>query len=53
MFFLPVVNDEYESVDVPSLEGMKLISNSVEDFGKWARRSFYLSRFSLFQKERD
>ncbi|CDZ97438.1 Putative RNA methylase [Phaffia rhodozyma] len=38
VFFLPVVNDEYESVDVPTIEGMKLISNSVEDFGKWARR---------------
>lgn len=30
MFFLPVVNDEYEEVDIPVVEGMKLVANSIE-----------------------
>jgi len=30
VFFLPVVNDEYEEVDIPVVEGMKLVANSIE-----------------------
>ena len=29
---------EYKDVDIPVVPGLRLISNSSEDFGKWARR---------------
>lgn len=38
MFFLPTVTDEYQDVDIPQAEGMELIANSLQDFGKWGRR---------------
>ncbi|KAF8495862.1 tRNA guanosine-2'-O-methyltransferase [Gautieria morchelliformis] len=38
VFFLPTVNEEYAEVDVPQLEGMVVISNSLENFGAWGRR---------------
>jgi len=38
VFFLPTVTDEYQDVDVPQAEGMELIANSLQDFGKWGRR---------------
>lgn len=38
VFFLPTDNAEYSDVDVPSVPGLTLISNSSQSFGKWARR---------------
>ncbi|GAA5990901.1 hypothetical protein JCM11641_002876 [Rhodosporidiobolus odoratus] len=38
VFFLPTDNAEYSDVDIPSVPGLKLISNSSQSFGKWARR---------------
>ncbi|KDQ21877.1 hypothetical protein BOTBODRAFT_99027 [Botryobasidium botryosum FD-172 SS1] len=38
VFFLPTVTDEYEEVDVPTCEGMTLVANSMQNFGKWGRR---------------
>ncbi|GAA6029717.1 hypothetical protein JCM8097_001017 [Rhodosporidiobolus ruineniae] len=38
VFFLPTDNAEYSDVDIPSIPGLKLISNSSQSFGKWARR---------------
>lgn len=38
VFFLPTVNEEYAEVDVPRLEGMEVVANSLEDFGAWGRR---------------
>jgi len=40
VFFLPTVTDEYEEVDIHSMlcEGMKVIANSLQDFGSWGRR---------------
>jgi len=38
VFFLPTVTEDYSEVDLPSCEGMTLIGNSVQEFGKWARR---------------
>lgn len=38
VYFLPTNNEEYRDVDVPIVPGLKLISNSSQDFGKWARR---------------
>lgn len=38
VYFLPTNNEEYRDVDIPSIPGLRLISNSSQDFGKWARR---------------
>ncbi|GJJ06393.1 hypothetical protein Clacol_000584 [Clathrus columnatus] len=38
VFFLPTVNDEYKEVDIPVVEGMELVANSLENFGAWGRR---------------
>ncbi|BGP14967.1 hypothetical protein JCM10213_007230 [Rhodosporidiobolus nylandii] len=38
VFFLPTDNAEYQDVDIPSIPGLKLVSNSSQSFGKWARR---------------
>jgi hypothetical protein len=38
VFFVPTVNDEYAEVDIPLVDGMSLISNSLQDFGSWGRR---------------
>ena len=38
MFFLPTVTEEYQDVDIPICAGMEVVANSVQDFGKWARR---------------
>lgn len=38
VFFLPTVNEEYAEVDIPVVEGMKVTSNSLQDFGNWGRR---------------
>lgn len=38
VFFLPTVAEDYSPLDLPVVEGMVLVSDSVQDFGKWARR---------------
>lgn len=41
VFFLPTVHDEYDEVDIPSVEGMEEIKfgeGSVQSFGRWGRR---------------
>lgn len=38
VFFLPTVSEDYAEIDLPTCEGMRLVGNSVQDFGKWARR---------------
>jgi len=38
VFFLPTVNDDYQEVDIPVVEGMELVANSLQDFGSWGRR---------------
>lgn len=38
VFFLPTVSDEYQDVDIPIMDGMELVGNSMQDFGKWGRR---------------
>ncbi|GAA5875744.1 hypothetical protein JCM1840_003505 [Sporobolomyces johnsonii] len=38
VFFLPTNEAEYSDVDVPSVPGLRLISNTSQSFGKWARR---------------
>ncbi|CEQ43013.1 SPOSA6832_04905 [Sporobolomyces salmonicolor] len=38
VFFLPTNEAEYSDVDVPLVPGLRLISNTSQSFGKWARR---------------
>ncbi|GAA5974759.1 hypothetical protein JCM5350_001280 [Sporobolomyces pararoseus] len=38
VFFLPTNESEYSDIDVPEVPGLKLISNTSQSFGKWARR---------------
>ncbi|KAJ3724875.1 tRNA guanosine-2'-O-methyltransferase [Lentinula raphanica] len=40
VFFLPTVTDQYEEVDIYTMlcPGMKVIANSLQDFGSWGRR---------------
>lgn len=38
MYWLPTVPSEYKDSDVPALRGLKLVANSEQNFGKWARR---------------
>ncbi|KZO98892.1 RNA methylase [Calocera viscosa TUFC12733] len=40
VFFLPTITDDYQEVDVPQVEGMELVANSLQLFGHgvWGRR---------------
>lgn len=38
VFFLPTDNEDYADVDIPDLPGLTLISNTLQDYGKWGRR---------------
>lgn len=39
VFFLPTSNADYdEALDVPRVEGLRLVSNCLQDYGKWGRR---------------
>ena len=46
MFFLPTVTDEYKDVDIPACDGMSIVANSLQDFGRWGRR--VNTRFFVF-----
>ncbi|GAA5889952.1 hypothetical protein JCM8208_001178 [Rhodotorula glutinis] len=38
VFFLPTSNADYSDLDVPRVRGLRLVSNSLQDYGKWGRR---------------
>jgi hypothetical protein len=41
VFFLPTVTEDWDDLDVPTIEGMeeiKFCSGSSQDFGRWSRR---------------
>lgn len=41
VFFLPTVTEEWDQVDLPTVEGMRELrweEGSVQEFGKWGRR---------------
>lgn len=38
VFFLPTNSEEYRDVDIPQVPGLRLVANSSQSFGKWARR---------------
>ncbi|WRT63816.1 uncharacterized protein IL334_000741 [Kwoniella shivajii] len=50
VFFLPTVNEDYQEVDVPVVEGMKELKigqGSIQDFGKWGRRLITMEKTAL------
>ncbi|KAF8513155.1 tRNA guanosine-2'-O-methyltransferase [Hysterangium stoloniferum] len=51
VFFLPTVTDEYAEVDIPQLEGMAVISNSLENFGAWGRRLITMVKSESIDRE--
>ena len=53
VFFLPTVTEDWDDLDVPTVEGMKEIkfcSGSSQDFGRWSRRVSHVSRFSASRR---
>ncbi|KAG8796906.1 hypothetical protein FRC16_009394 [Serendipita sp. 398] len=38
VWFLPTPTEEYQDVDIPVCEGMEVVANSEQNFGKWGRR---------------
>ncbi|CAD6568045.1 MAG: hypothetical protein CYPHOPRED_002304 [Cyphobasidiales sp. Tagirdzhanova-0007] len=38
VYWLPTVTSEYAESDIPRLKGLRLVANSEQNFGKWARR---------------
>lgn len=38
VFFLPTETASYQDNDIPIIPGMRMVSNSSQNFGKWARR---------------
>ncbi|AAW46119.1 hypothetical protein CNK00740 [Cryptococcus deneoformans JEC21] len=50
VFFLPTVNEDYDEIDIPKVEGMrelKIGDGSVQDFGKWGRRLITMEKTAL------
>lgn len=47
VFFLPTDNEEYEDVDVPVVDGLRLVSNTLQDYGKWGRRLITMEKVSV------
>lgn len=38
VFWLPTVNEDYSTVDLPQRSDMQLLANSTQNFGRWSRR---------------
>lgn len=38
VYWLPTITAIYKDSDVPQLQGLRLIANSEQKFGKWSRR---------------
>jgi tRNA (guanine10-N2)-methyltransferase len=50
VFFLPTFTEEWDPVDVPSVEGMREISfgqGSAQEFNKWSRRLITMEKYSV------
>ncbi|CAG8554363.1 2453_t:CDS:10 [Funneliformis caledonium] len=45
VYWLPTVVDEYSNSDLPEHPSMKLVSNSEQNFGQWARRLVTMEKF--------
>lgn len=46
VYWLPTVTDDYKPCDVPQIDGMELVANSCQDFGKWQRRLITMRKVS-------
>lgn len=51
VFFLPTDNAAYSDVDIPSVPGMRLVSNTSQSFGKWARRLITMEKTAAKEGE--
>ncbi|KAA1095425.1 hypothetical protein PGT21_019643 [Puccinia graminis f. sp. tritici] len=38
VYWLPTASQDYSHADVPQMNGLRLVANSCQDFGKWQRR---------------
>ncbi|KAA1137990.1 hypothetical protein PGTUg99_019994 [Puccinia graminis f. sp. tritici] len=38
VYWLPTASQDYSHADVPQRNGLRLVANSCQDFGKWQRR---------------
>lgn len=47
VFFLPTDNSAYKEDDIPDVRGMRLVSNSLQDYGKWGRRLITMEKVSF------
>ncbi|OCF31203.1 tRNA (guanine10-N2)-methyltransferase [Kwoniella heveanensis CBS 569] len=50
VFFLPTVNEDWQEIDIPKVEGMrelKVGEGSVQDFGKWGRRLITMEKTAV------
>lgn len=51
VFFLPTSNADYSDVDVPRVSGLRLVSNSLQDYGKWGRRLITMEKVRAGDEE--
>ncbi|KAG8780523.1 hypothetical protein FRC12_022899 [Ceratobasidium sp. 428] len=51
VFFLPTVTDDYAPVDVPRCDGMEVVANSLQNFGKWGRRLITMEKVTSREYE--
>ncbi|KAJ3197422.1 hypothetical protein HK101_003848 [Irineochytrium annulatum] len=51
VFWLPTIPDEYEPDDIPKHRRVRLIANSEQYFGKWARRLITMEKLSATEPD--
>ncbi|CAH7677386.1 hypothetical protein PPACK8108_LOCUS12536 [Phakopsora pachyrhizi] len=52
VYWLPTVTEDYSGSDIPLLDGMRVVSNSCQDFGKWQRRLITMERVMESKEEK-
>lgn len=53
VFFLPTENAQYHSDDIPNVTGMRLVANSLQDYGNWGRRLITMEKVAGVVIEND
>ncbi|MBW0484796.1 hypothetical protein O181_024511 [Austropuccinia psidii MF-1] len=46
VYWLPTASNDYNPSDIPARDGLKVIANSCQDFGKWQRRLITMQKTS-------
>jgi tRNA (guanine10-N2)-methyltransferase len=52
VFFLPTEKATYNVDDIPRIEGMRIVSNSLQDYGSWGRRLITIEKIGDMKEER-